>query len=68
MAVYSMAFIGLAPFGALMAGALAEQVSAPFTVAAGGAVCIACAFWFQLRQRRAGAAADTGGPECDPRP
>lgn len=40
MAVYSMMFMGMAPIGALLAGALADRVGAPLTVALGGAVCI----------------------------
>jgi MFS family permease len=41
MAVYSMMFMGMAPVGALIAGALAAPLGAPETVAIGGAVCIA---------------------------
>ena len=41
IAVYSMMFMGMAPLGALMAGALASPIGAPATVAAGGAVCVA---------------------------
>ena len=37
MAVYSMMFMGMAPFGALFAGWLAERIGAPRTVALGGA-------------------------------
>jgi MFS family permease len=50
MAVYSMMFMGMAPFGALLAGALAQRLGAPTTVAIGGAVCIAGAavFWLHL--------------------
>jgi MFS family permease len=40
MAVYSMLFMGMAPFGSLLAGALASRLGAPATVALGGAVCI----------------------------
>lgn len=40
MAVYSMMFMGMAPIGALLAGALATRVGAPATVMMGGAVCI----------------------------
>jgi MFS family permease len=49
MAVHSMMFMGMAPFGALLAGALAHQLSAPITVMLGGAVCIvgAAVFWSQ---------------------
>ena len=47
MAVHSMMFMGMAPFGALLAGALAHRLGAPITVALGGAVCIvgAVVFW-----------------------
>jgi MFS family permease len=47
MAVYSMMFVGMAPFGALMAGVLANLLGAPATVAIGGAVCIAGAIVFR---------------------
>ena len=40
MAVYSMMFMGMAPLGALIAGALAAPLGAPATVAIGGIVCI----------------------------
>ena len=55
MSVYSMMFMGMAPFGALFAGVLANRLGAPITVALGGAVCIAGAFAFrsQLPQLRA---------------
>jgi MFS family permease len=55
MAVYSMMLMGMAPFGALFAGVLANRAGAPITVATGGAVCIAGALVFrsQLPQLRA---------------
>jgi predicted MFS family arabinose efflux permease len=40
MAVYSMMFLGMAPFGALLSGVLANMLGAPMTVAFGGVVCI----------------------------
>jgi MFS family permease len=40
MSVYSMMFMGMAPFGALVAGAIAHRAGAPLTVALGGALCI----------------------------
>jgi MFS family permease len=49
MAVYSMMFMGMAPFGALFAGMVAERVGAPHTVAIGGAVCMVAATLFGLR-------------------
>jgi MFS family permease len=55
MAVYSMMFMGMAPFGALFAGVLANRLGAPITVALGGLICILGAFVFrsQLPQLRA---------------
>jgi MFS family permease len=49
MAVYSMMFMGMAPFGALFAGWLAERVGAPETVAAGGMVCVIAGAVFTVR-------------------
>ncbi len=40
MGIYSLAFIGLTPFGSLLAGALARAVSAAFAVALGAVICI----------------------------
>jgi MFS family permease len=39
MAVYSMMFMGMAPIGALLAGALAGWLGATTTIAIGGAFC-----------------------------
>ena len=41
MSVYSMMFMGMAPVGALLAGALAAPLGAARTVALGGAICVA---------------------------
>jgi MFS family permease len=49
MAVYSMMFMGMAPFGALFAGWQAERIGAPATVAIGGVVCIIGSAIFSLR-------------------
>src|ERR1700733_13255261 len=46
MAMYTMSFMGLAPFGALFGGALAHRVGAPITVAVGGVACVIGAIWF----------------------
>ena len=48
MAVYSMMFMGMAPMGALLGGALADRLGAPFTVAIGGLASMAAACWFGL--------------------
>ena len=52
MAVYSMMFMGMAPVGALVAGALAAPLGATETVAIGGAVCIAGGLIFGARLPR----------------
>jgi MFS family permease len=46
MSFYSMAFLGMAPFGSLLAGALANRLGAPRTVIINGIVCLAGASWF----------------------
>ncbi|HTC48809.1 MAG TPA: MFS transporter [Candidatus Aquilonibacter sp.] len=49
MAVYSMMFMGMAPIGALLGGALADHFGAQVTVAIGGVASIAGAAWFRLQ-------------------
>ena len=49
MAVYSMMFMGMAPFGALLAGTLADASRRPATVAIGGIACIIAALVFGWR-------------------
>jgi MFS family permease len=46
MAVYSMMFMGMAPFGALLGGAIADRVGAPIAVASGAVASIAGAIAF----------------------
>ena len=48
IAVYSMMFMGMAPFGAFFAGAVAHHIGAPWTVAVGGIACIAGAITFGM--------------------
>ena len=49
MSVYSMMFMGMAPIGALFAGAMAERIGAPYTVVIGGVVCVGSAAIFAMR-------------------
>jgi len=49
MAVYSMMFMGMAPIGALLSGALSDRLSAPWTVAIGGLASVFGAWWFSLQ-------------------
>jgi len=54
MAVYSMVFMGMAPFGALIAGAAADRLGAPWTVTGSGVICMiaATAYWTQRPRLR----------------
>jgi len=49
MSYYTAAFVGMAPFGALLAGALATWIGPPRTVIVTGSCCIAGALWFWSR-------------------
>ncbi|MGA8042258.1 MAG: MFS transporter [Terracidiphilus sp.] len=46
MSYYTMAFVGMAPFGSLLAGTLAQAIGAPRTVLVSGVACILGATWF----------------------
>lgn len=46
MSFYSMAFQGVAPFGSLIAGALANRIGAPRTLMIGGTICATAAALF----------------------
>jgi MFS family permease len=46
MSYYTAAFVGMAPFGSLLAGWLAHQVGAPHAVMITGAFCLAGSAWF----------------------
>ena len=48
MALYSMMFMGMAPFGALLGGALADSLGAPLTVGMGSVACIGGAVIFGI--------------------
>jgi MFS family permease len=49
MAVYSMMFMGMAPIGALLGGALADRLGAQLTVAIGGFASVLGAWWFAVQ-------------------
>lgn len=46
MAFYSMAFLGMAPFGSLLAGGLAARIGAPATVFWCGTIVVVSSLWF----------------------
>jgi MFS family permease len=49
MSYYTMAFVGMAPFGSLLAGGLAHKLGAPHTVIITGTVVIVGGLWFATR-------------------
>ena len=49
MSYYTMAFVGMAPFGSLLAGVLAHAMGAPLTLIFNGLGCLAGAAWFATR-------------------
>lgn len=46
MSFFLMAFLGTAPFGSLLAGALADRFGPPAALAVGGSCCLLGAAWF----------------------
>ena len=46
MSYYTMAFVGMAPFGSLLAGGLAHMLGAPTAIILTGSCCILGAAWF----------------------
>jgi MFS family permease len=57
MSLFSMMLVGMAPFGSLLAGALADRFGAPIVVATGGLCCAAAGLWFSRLLPRLRAAA-----------
>jgi MFS family permease len=55
MSYYTTAFFGTAPFGSLLAGALAHRIGAPHTVMITGAFCVAGSLWFASELPKIGA-------------
>ena len=49
MSYYTMAFVGMAPFGSLLAGGLAHAIGAPWTVILNGAAVLLGAVWFTTK-------------------
>ena len=49
MSFYTMAFLGTAPLGSLLAGVLADRIGAPNTILLGGVACVGAGIWFAVR-------------------
>jgi MFS family permease len=61
MSYYTTAFFGGAPFGSLLAGALAHRIGAPNTVIVTGACCVAGSLWCAFKLPSVNAALQ---PDC----
>jgi MFS family permease len=51
MSYYTIAFVGMAPFGSLLAGALGHTIGSPRTVIVSGIACVGGALWFWTRMK-----------------
>ena len=66
MAVYASMFMGIQPVGALIAGGIARRIGVPFTVGAGGLICLMGALlftflvWLPVERQKKEAAAHAG--------
>jgi MFS family permease len=49
MSYYTLAFMGMAPFGSLLAGTMAHAMGAPWTVVVNGFLVLLAATWFATR-------------------
>jgi MFS family permease len=49
MSFYTMAFLGTAPLGSLLAGVAADRIGAPRTIFLGGLACVAAGIWFAVK-------------------
>jgi MFS family permease len=49
MSYYTVAFVGMTPFGSLLAGFLAHRLGAPNAVIITGAFCIAASLWYSTQ-------------------
>jgi MFS family permease len=68
MSYYTMAFFGAAPFGSLLAGALAHRIGAPHTVIVTGAFCVAGSLWFTFHLPKISGHLRPNDQDMGPRP
>lgn len=52
MSLYTMSFMGMAPFGSLLAGAIASNIGAPHTILISGSFCLLAAALFYRKLTR----------------
>lgn len=60
MSLYTAAFLGVAPLGGFVAGAIADRIGAPATIAIGGACCLATGVLLGRRHKALTAAVAAG--------
>ncbi|GJG86017.1 MFS transporter [Gemmatimonadetes bacterium T265] len=51
MALYTVAFLGTAPIGSLLAGTLAARIGTPWTICAGAVGCLLAGIWFATERK-----------------
>jgi MFS family permease len=49
MSFYTMAFLGTAPIGSLVAGLAADRIGPAYTILIGGVCCLVAVVWFSMR-------------------
>jgi MFS family permease len=54
MSFYTVSFLGMAPFGSLLAGSMAGRLGVSLTLFIGGICCIIGALFFRLRNYPSG--------------
>lgn len=69
MSLYTMALVGIAPFGSLLAGWLTGRIGVRLALAIGGACCMAASAWFwkRLHAFREHFPAEGESPHLNPR-
>jgi len=68
MSFWMMAFMGMGPFGSLLAGFLAEHLGAPATVLISGTACVGIVLIFGRRLPREGESTPPAPPAVSPPP
>ena len=66
LGLYNMLLMGLAPLGALQAGALAERFGASITLAVGGDICLLASFWLWFARPQGFRQVETVAPQSLP--
>jgi hypothetical protein len=65
MSFFTMAIMGTAPFGSLLAGSVARHIGAPKTILIGGIFCVLGALLFRRKLYAITGAITQNRAECD---